>query len=174
MKLAKPDLRLFALCAVLAIPSLTSALHTPAAGHEAGLSLFVSIALLIVFGLSLPAAMQKQPGTAGANVKAHHAAAVTEHRDLWPLSFAIAMLAISGVGAAFVSEWFVYALEPFIKQLGISEAFLASSSWPLPATPSRTWSASNSRPKARPITRSVSSCSRRSRWHWCSPLCWCY
>ncbi len=29
----------------LAIPSLTSALHTPAAGHEAGLSLFVSIAL---------------------------------------------------------------------------------------------------------------------------------
>ena len=122
-KLAKPDLRLFALCAVLAIPSLTSALHTPAAGHEAGLSLFVSIALLIVFGLSLPAAMQKQPGTAGANVKAHHAAAVTEHRDLWPLSFAIAMLAISGVGAAFVSEWFVYALEPFIKQLGISVAF---------------------------------------------------
>ena len=107
----------------LAIPSLTSALHTPAAGHEAGLSLFVSIALLIVFGLSLPAAMQKQPGTAGANVKAHHAAAVTEHRDLWPLSFAIAMLAISGVGAAFVSEWFVHALEPFIKQLGISEAF---------------------------------------------------
>lgn len=67
--------------------------------------------------------MQKQPGTAGANVKAHHAAAVTEHRDLWPLSFAIAMLAISGVGAAFVSEWFVHALEPFIKQLGISEAF---------------------------------------------------
>ncbi len=180
MKLAKPDLRLFALCAVavigavvkgaivgsilgnvllilgmafvvggvkhgpqkfgaeqgrmislllllavgaLAIPSLKSALHTPAAGHEAGLSLFVSIALLIVFGLSLPAAMQKQPGTAGANVKAHHAAAVTEHRDLWPLSFAIAMLAISGVGAAFVSEWFVHALEPFIKQLGISEAF---------------------------------------------------
>ncbi len=107
----------------LAIPSLTSALHTPSAGHEAGLSLFVSIALLIVFGLSLPAAMQKQPGTAGADVKAHHAAAVTEHTNLWPLGFAIAMLAISGLGAAFVSEWFVHALEPFIKALHISEAF---------------------------------------------------
>ena len=36
---------------------------------------------------------------------------------------AVGMLALSGLGAAFVSEWFVHALEPAIKALGISEAF---------------------------------------------------
>ena len=107
----------------LAVPSLTSALHTPAAGHEAGLSIFVSIALLIVFALSLPATMQKQPGTPGADKAAHHAAALVDHANLWPLSFALVMLGISGLGAAFVSEWFVHALEPFIHALHISEAF---------------------------------------------------
>jgi Ca2+:H+ antiporter len=36
---------------------------------------------------------------------------------------AVALLAASGVGAAFVSDWFVAALRPTIDQLGISEAF---------------------------------------------------
>jgi Ca2+:H+ antiporter len=110
--------------AALCIPSLTSALHTPAAGHEVGLSNFVSIALLIVFALSLPAALQKQPGTSGAEGgAAAHAAAKTDHSNLWPIGLAVGMLAISGVGAAFVSEWFVHALEPAIKALHLSEAF---------------------------------------------------
>lgn len=108
--------------AALAIPSLTASLHTPAAGHEGALSIIVSIALLVVFACSLPASLQKQPGTAGGDV-ARHSPVATEHPNLWPLSFAIAMLAISGVGAAFVSEWFVHALEPAIDALGISQAF---------------------------------------------------
>ena len=33
------------------------------------------------------------------------------------------LLAIAGVGSAFVSDWFIHALDPAIKQLGISEAF---------------------------------------------------
>lgn len=103
--------------AALAIPSLTSALHTPAAGHEVGLSRVVAVALLIVFALSLPAATQHQPGTVGA--KSAHPQA--EH--LWPMPVAIGMLAATGLGAAFVSEWFVHALEPAIGALGISEAF---------------------------------------------------
>ena len=106
--------------AALCIPSLTSSLHTPAAGHEVGLSNIVAIAMLIVFGLSLPAALQKQPGTAGGTGTAVPAA---HHANLWPLGMAIGLLAISGVGAAFVSEWFVHALEPAIEALGISQAF---------------------------------------------------
>jgi Ca2+:H+ antiporter len=110
--------------AALCIPSLTAALHTPAAGHEVGLSNIVAIALLIVFGLSLPASLQKQPGTAGAGKAAvsQHAAA-DAHAHLWPLPMALGMLALSGVGAAFVSEWFVHALEPAIEALHISQAF---------------------------------------------------
>jgi Ca2+:H+ antiporter len=35
----------------------------------------------------------------------------------------IALLALSGLGAAFVSEWFVHALRPAIDRLGVSTAF---------------------------------------------------
>ena len=68
--------------AALCIPSLTAALHTPASGHEVALSNIVSIALLVVFGLSLPAALQKQPGTTGAATS--KASASAEHHKNRP------------------------------------------------------------------------------------------
>jgi Ca2+:H+ antiporter len=40
-----------------------------------------------------------------------------------PLPVGIALLAVGGVGAAFVSDWFVSALAPTVDQLGISRAF---------------------------------------------------
>ena len=40
-----------------------------------------------------------------------------------PVGFGIALLAIGGVAAAFISEWFVHAIGPSIEQLGISRAF---------------------------------------------------
>jgi Ca2+:H+ antiporter len=40
-----------------------------------------------------------------------------------PLKIGIALLAFGGVGAAFVSDWFVVALAPTVDQLGISRAF---------------------------------------------------
>jgi Ca2+:H+ antiporter len=40
-----------------------------------------------------------------------------------PLKVGIVLLAIGGVGAAFVSDWFVQALAPTVDQLGISRAF---------------------------------------------------
>jgi Ca2+:H+ antiporter len=40
-----------------------------------------------------------------------------------PLKVGITLLAFGGVGAAFVSDWFVTALAPTVDQLGISRAF---------------------------------------------------
>ena len=40
-----------------------------------------------------------------------------------PLPVGITLLAIGGVGAAFVADWFVSALAPTVDQLGISRAF---------------------------------------------------
>jgi len=40
-----------------------------------------------------------------------------------PLPVGITLLAVGGVGAAFVSDWFVSALAPTVDQLGISRAF---------------------------------------------------
>ena len=40
-----------------------------------------------------------------------------------PFRTAVILLALAGVGAAFVSDWFITALDPAIKSLGISKAF---------------------------------------------------
>jgi Ca2+:H+ antiporter len=110
-------LLLLAVCTLL-VPALTAALHTPAAGHEKGLSIVVSVLLLVVFGLSLPAA------TARSSAEPHEdVVAELEHVGGWPVWFALTVLAVAGVGAAVVSEWFVHALEPAISALGLSQAF---------------------------------------------------
>jgi Ca2+:H+ antiporter len=44
-------------------------------------------------------------------------------RPVLPLPVALAVLALGGVGSAFVSDWFIHALDPAIKSLGISKAF---------------------------------------------------
>ena len=102
--------------AALLVPALTAALHSPAAGHEAALSRVVAIALLVLFVLSLPAAIR------GAKKSS---AEPEEHSGGggWPLPVAIAMLAASAVGAAFVSDWFVEALQPAIEAVHLSQAF---------------------------------------------------
>jgi Ca2+:H+ antiporter len=41
----------------------------------------------------------------------------------WPLALAVGVLAICGIAAALVSDWFVEALGPAIEALGISQAF---------------------------------------------------
>jgi Ca2+:H+ antiporter len=79
----------------------------------------VSIILLLVFALSLPASLKRSAGasTDTANEPAHHEA------PRWPLWLAVGMLAAASVAAALVSDWFVSALEPAIDALGISQAF---------------------------------------------------
>ena len=41
----------------------------------------------------------------------------------WPLALAVGMLAAAGVLAAFVSDWFVGALQPAMDSWGVSDAF---------------------------------------------------
>ena len=40
-----------------------------------------------------------------------------------PIAVAVVLLGVAGVASAFVSDWFVHALQPTIDQLHISEAF---------------------------------------------------
>jgi Ca2+:H+ antiporter len=95
----------------LLVPSLTSSLHTPAAGHEKALSYIVSVGLLALFALSLPAAVSRNDsGGEGTTAR-------------WPLPLAIGVLTGAGVGAALVSDWFVDGLTPAIDAVGVSQAF---------------------------------------------------
>jgi Ca2+:H+ antiporter len=108
--------------AALVVPALTALLHTPAAGHERALSIAVSILLLLLFIGSLPDSMRKtQAETAAVPVAVHPAEQGVEHG--WPLWLAFTMLGVTGVAAAFVSDWFVAGLTPAMNALHISEAF---------------------------------------------------
>ncbi|MGI9162097.1 MAG: calcium/proton exchanger [Mycobacterium sp.] len=109
---------------ILAVPSLTAALHTPAATHERMVSVVVSIVMLVLFALSLPATLGGRGGDpiAASPDSAKAASQATAHGE-WPLAMAVGMLAVAAVGAAFVSEWFVAALEPAMAAAGINEVF---------------------------------------------------
>jgi len=105
----------------LAIPSATFALHTPTANHEEALSQITAIVLLVLFALSLPAAVAK--GAADEAKRENHAAAEAESVDHWPLWLALGVLGAAAVAAAFVSDWFVAALTPAMNAAHISATF---------------------------------------------------
>ena len=102
--------------AALAVPTLAHVLHTPAEAHENALSVACAIVLLIVFVASIPISLRGGPSSIPRPEE-------QIHEQAWPLWLAIAILLLGGVGAAFVSDWFVAALEPAMKTLQISQAF---------------------------------------------------
>jgi len=99
----------------LVFPSLATWIHAPAASHEKALSDIASVVLLLLFALSLPASLRK--GTTGLSEQ------VSKAEPRWPVAIAVGMLAVAGLAAAFVSDWFVDALEPAMHAWGISDAF---------------------------------------------------
>ena len=132
--------------AALVLPSLAAQLHSPAGGHETELSVAVAIILLGIFALSLPASLRRaEPAMASSlAVDQEHSPAGTDGGEAqgstvdgpprtestdghagghWPIWLATVMLALAGVAAGLVSDWFVDALQPAIDALHISPAF---------------------------------------------------
>jgi Ca2+:H+ antiporter len=110
-----PRARLIALltilaAAILAVPSLAHAVHTPAAQHERTLSLICAGVLFALFFLTLPGLLRVMD-------EGEHAP------PRWSLVTTVVVLGSAGVGAALVSDWFVTALKPATESLGMSEAF---------------------------------------------------
>jgi Ca2+:H+ antiporter len=101
------------------IPSLAHFIHAPASEHEVTFSMIVSVVLLALFALSLPFSLRRS----STESQAEHDEGPGHEAPRWPIWLAIVMLAVSGALAAFVSDWFVAALEPSMASLGISEAF---------------------------------------------------
>ena len=101
--------------AALTVPTLTKLLHTPAEPHIASLDVFLAIILLILMAASIYFSVKGDPAVAPQTVEDGHAK--------WSMKLTIIVLAMAGVGAAFVSDWFVEVLQPAMKTLGISQAF---------------------------------------------------
>ena len=100
----------------LIMPTLVHQLHTPASSHESGLSVASAVVLLLVFAASIPYSLK-------GGASAVTAPAEETHDRHWPMKLAILVLGVTSVLSAFVSDFFVQALEPAIKSLGISQAF---------------------------------------------------
>ena len=96
--------------AILAIPSLTHAFHSPVAAHEKALSLICAGVLLVLFFATLPGLLAGGEENGGASPR-------------WTLTTTLVLLGGTGVAAAFVSDWFVSALKPATESLGMSQAF---------------------------------------------------
>ncbi|MGZ3938612.1 MAG: calcium/proton exchanger [Flavisolibacter sp.] len=101
--------------AALAIPTLTHRLHTQADRHLNALNIFVAIVLLVLFCASTYFFLKGDK-----SVVAEHEG---ESKKPWTLPTTLIVLGLAGAAAAFVSDWFVEALQPAMKTLGINETF---------------------------------------------------
>jgi Ca2+:H+ antiporter len=102
--------------AALAIPTLTKYLHTNAEGHLNTLNVMVAIVLLLVFVASVSFSLKGDKTIVPAEGTEPHVAT-------WSMPVTLLVLGGAGVGAAFVSDWFVEALQPAMKALGINDVF---------------------------------------------------
>jgi Ca2+:H+ antiporter len=116
--------------AAMIVPSLAAYVHSPAAGHEISLSRITAVVLLLVFAASVPASLKREDPRGRGGLEPTVTEEVAEARAAehgtgthWPLALAVAMLAVTGGLAAYVSDLFVDALQPAMTSLHVSDAF---------------------------------------------------
>jgi Ca2+:H+ antiporter len=110
--------------AIVVVPTLSAHLALPVAQHERSLSDAAAIVLLLVFVLAVPFSVQAaevaptRDAAEGLGVELPSLSHST-----WPLGLALAVLGLTSVAAAFVSDWFVAALGPSLVTLHVTQSF---------------------------------------------------
>jgi Ca2+:H+ antiporter len=99
---------------IIVIVGLSIASKDLASTHVKAISAIAAVAILVVYATWVFGYLRSDEPREEAHASA--AAAL-------PLSASIGLLAAAGVGAAFVSDWFVGAVDPAVESLGISKAF---------------------------------------------------
>jgi len=100
---------------VIVIVGISLASDDRASHHVKAISTIAAVALLLVYLVWVV-----------PYVRSDHAAASAEashSQPRLPLALSGGLLAVAGVGAAFVSDWFINALRPAIDTIGVSDAF---------------------------------------------------
>jgi Ca2+:H+ antiporter len=95
--------------AILSMPTLAHAFHTPAAPHGRTLSYVCAGVLIVLFFVTLPSFL------GGGEMESKP--------PRWSLTTTVVVLGAAGVAAAFTSDWFVTALTPATEALHMSQAF---------------------------------------------------
>jgi Ca2+:H+ antiporter len=113
-KLANDTATLLLLCSfIIVLIGLSLASSDPASHHVRGLSTIGAVCLLSVYVVWVIPYVRSDESATGES----------GHAPRVPLAVSATLLALGGVGSAFVSDWFIHALDPAIEQLGVSEAF---------------------------------------------------
>ena len=100
---------------IIVLVGLSAATHDKASDDIVAISSFASVLLLIVYSVWVAGYLRKD---------ATPTPAAEEHPSGGGgFRTAVIMLALAGVGAALVSDWFIAALRPTIDQIGVSEEF---------------------------------------------------
>lgn len=100
---------------LITILGLSDQVGDRASEHQVEISIVGAFCLLAVYGAWLVGYLRSDRTSEAALVEPPHA--------VLPFQLAIGLLAASGIAAAFVSEWFVDALDPAVEAIGISKAF---------------------------------------------------
>ena len=96
---------------------LANGSHDPASRHDETISIVGAVAILAAYAVWLRQYLRTDRPAGGEG------AATPRAEPRVPLRSSVVLLALAGVGSAFVSDWFVHALAPTIHQLHISQAF---------------------------------------------------
>jgi Ca2+:H+ antiporter len=96
---------------IVLLIGLTSSAHDSASHHIKTISIISAAAILAVYGFWVRGYLASEPR--GGSIGRARLSTVAS----------MALLVVAGVASAFVSDWFVHALEPTIHKLGISASF---------------------------------------------------
>jgi Ca2+:H+ antiporter len=116
---------------IIVLIGLANSSHDPASHHVRTISIVGAIAILCAYGSwgrqYLRSGESAEPGTEpkriGGPPTAIRPRDPADEARVIPLRLSAALLIVGGVGSAFVSDWFVHALQPTIHQLHISQSF---------------------------------------------------
>jgi Ca2+:H+ antiporter len=101
----------------IALIGIVTTTHAPAGRHAEAISIVGASVLLIVYAIWMRQYLRDDEAPKDAD----QAGEVETPRI--SMRTAVGLLIAAGAGSAFVSDWFVHALEPTIHQLHISQAF---------------------------------------------------
>jgi Ca2+:H+ antiporter len=101
---------------IIVLVGLADSSHDPASHHVKAISIVGAAAILCAYFAWLLGYLRIGSGSGPEERPERPAPRV-------PLATSIGMLAFAGVGSAFVSDWFIHALEPTITRLHISQTF---------------------------------------------------
>ena len=96
---------------IIILVGLADSAHDPASHHVKAISIIGAVTILAVYASWLVQYLRSPPTGEPAGP------------SRLPLATGVSLLVLGGVASAFVSDWFVHSLEPFIRSLHISKAF---------------------------------------------------